>query len=360
MKELKINLGANSYPIYITSDYGRFGECLKKSGLSGKLAIITDSNVAKHQLVEFDSSLRDEGINADIFVISAGEKSKNLDTVRDIYDFLVNMKLDRNSGIIALGGGVVGDIAGFAAATFMRGINFIQVPTSMLAQADSSVGGKVGVDFRGAKNLIGAFYQPRLVYINVNSLKTLPRREMLAGLAEIIKHGIISDAEFFEYIEKNTAKILEYDPEALQYLAEKNCGIKGRVVEQDEKEKDLRAILNFGHTFGHAIESVSGFSLLHGECVSIGMAAAFRLAEKMGFVSGNTVERVEKLLAEVGLPVRCSGLKSDDIVDQLYMDKKVKNGRLLFILPRRIGEVFQIVIDDTSLIRSVIEEISLN
>lgn len=360
MIKLNINLDKNSYPIYITTEYGSFEKCLASSGITGKVALITDSNVEKYQLGDFEDALKTCDLKLEKYVIPAGEQSKNLETVKNIYKFLMDLKLDRDSALIALGGGVTGDIAGFAAATYLRGIKLIQVPTTMLAQADSSVGGKVGVDFQGAKNMIGAFYQPSFVYINVNSLRTLPKREIKSGLAEVIKHGIIMDRDFFDYIDYNIKRILDLDLEVLQYIVRVNCYIKGRVVEEDEKEKGTRAILNFGHTIGHAIESVSCFRLLHGECVSIGMAAAFRMAMKMDMVSEDTVNTVESTLVKAGLPVRFTGLNIEDIYRQLFLDKKIRNGKLMFILPKRIGEVIRINIDDERLIMEVLDEISKN
>ncbi|NMB34472.1 MAG: 3-dehydroquinate synthase, partial [Clostridium sp.] len=284
MAGLNINLGARSYPIYIKNDYEDIGRCINNARLSGKLVLITDSNVDRLQAPQCIEAFEEHGYHVDKFVIEAGESSKNLDTIKDIYEYLLGLNVDRNTSLIALGGGVVGDITGFAAATFLRGLSYIQIPTTLLAQADSSVGGKVGVDFEGSKNIVGSFYQPRFVYINVNSLKTLPKRQLQAGLAEVIKHGIIHDIEFFDYIDKNTRKIFEFDEVVLQYITKSNCSIKGAIVEKDEHESGLRAILNFGHTIGHAIETVMNFEFLHGECVSLGMVGAFKMAKSLGMI----------------------------------------------------------------------------
>jgi 3-dehydroquinate synthase len=272
---------------------------------------------------------------------------------------MIECKLDRTSTLVALGGGVVGDMTGFAAATYMRGINFVQVPTTLLAQADSSVGGKTGVDYDGHKNIIGAFYQPKLVYINVNTLKTLTKRDVSAGLAETIKHGIIMDQEFFEYIDYNLPKIFNFDENTLQYIAKMNCSIKGKVVEQDEKEDDLRAILNFGHTIGHAIETVQKFELLHGECVSIGMVGAFRLAKYLELVTEDTISKIKSTLVKAGLPVEIKGLDVDSVYNQMFYDKKVKDNNIKFVVPRRIGEVFQCIIEDSELIKKVLIDLSV-
>ncbi len=358
MIKLHIELGDRGYPIYITTSYEGIGKSMASARLYGRMVLITDTNVDKYQAEECLSSLGASGYSVSKYVIEAGEKSKNLDTIRDIYSFLNELKLDRGSTLIALGGGVVGDITGFAAATFLRGINFVQVPTSLLAQADSSVGGKVGVDFEGSKNMVGAFYQPKFVYMNVNTLKTLPVRELRSGLAEVIKHGIIRDADFFDYVDYNIKRIFSFDENILQYLAKVNCSIKGNVVEQDEKESDLRAILNFGHTIGHAIESAYNFELLHGECISIGMVGAFKMARILEMVDKGAEARVEKVFKEAGLPVRLDGMDTEQIYRQMFYDKKIKNNKLVFVLPKGIGEVIQVSIDDEALVKRVLEELS--
>lgn len=357
MIKLSVNLADRSYPIYITTDYSSIGKIITNARISGKMVLITDTNVDKYQSEECISVLKASGYEVYKYVIEAGEKNKNLDTVKDIYKYLVNLKLDRSSTLMALGGGVVGDITGFAAATFLRGINFVQVPTSLLAQADSSVGGKVGVDFEGAKNIVGAFYQPKFVYINVNSLRTLPKRELQSGLAEVVKHGLILDEEFYEYIDYNINKIFSFDDDVMQYIARTNCAIKGRVVEQDEKESEFRAILNLGHTIGHAVESVSNFELLHGECVSLGIVGAYKMARYLEMVDDETVTKVTNTLEKIGLPVRIGGIDVDKVYNQMFYDKKVRKSKLLFILPKRIGDVVQCVIDDEALIKNVLDEL---
>lgn len=357
MKTLCINLGERSYPIYITKDYLKIAHCMEKASLSGKVVVITDTNVDKYQGDLFMDSLRTFTEDLHKYVIPAGENSKNLDTIQSIYKYLVSIKADRKTVLVALGGGVTGDITGFAAATFMRGIPFVQVPTTLLAQADSSVGGKVGVDFEGYKNIIGAFYQPRFVFINVNSLKTLPLKELQAGLAEVIKHGLIKDRDFFEYIERNIDGIFEFDSDVLEYISEINCSIKGKVVEQDEKESGLREILNFGHTFGHAIESAYGFKLLHGECVALGMVAAYRMAFYLGRVNEEMCEKVENVMKKAGLPVRLPGIDIHDVCKRMFYDKKVKNNKITFVLPEDIGKVCRTIIEDMDLIKKVLSEL---
>lgn len=362
MHKLNINLGARSYPVYITNNYSSLGGCLSDNaaeiGTNGKLVMVTDSNVDKTQAADCVNELRKYGWEVCKFVLEAGERSKTLENVRAIYKFLVDVKAERNSVLMALGGGVVGDIAGFAAATYMRGIPLVQIPTSLLAQADSSIGGKVGVDFEGKKNIIGAFYQPKFVYVNVNSLKTLPRSELKSGLAETLKHAIIADENFFEFLSSNVDKIMGLDEQTLVHIAETNCTIKGGVVEEDERESGLRAILNFGHTIGHAVESASNFTLSHGECVSVGMVGAFKMAQRLNMVNENETARVASTLLKIGLPVKISGIDVYDIYKQMFYDKKVREGKLMFILPRRIGEVIRLAIEDEGLIIGVLREIA--
>lgn len=355
MVKLHLNLGERSYPIYVATDYEGLAKCMSSAKLGLKLALITDSNVDKYQSGKIMEVLNTTGREIYKLVIEAGESSKNLDTITNIYKFLMENKFERDSSLLALGGGVVGDITGFTAATYLRGINYVQVPTSLLAQADSSVGGKTGVDFEGNKNIIGAFYQPKLVYINVDSLRTLPKRELQAGLAEVVKHGIIRDPSLFEYVDYNVGKIFDYNADVLQYIAKANCTIKGEIVEQDEKEDELRAILNFGHTIGHAIESVSNYTLLHGECVALGMVGAFKMANYLEMVDEEAVSKVENILAKIGLPMRAGGFNTDEVLERMYHDKKVKNNRLVFILPKAIGEVIQLTIDDRELVRKSLE-----
>lgn len=357
MLKMNLNLGDRGYPIYISTDFTGLGKALTAARPGGKVVVVTDSNVEGFYGGDCMDILKDAGFEVSSHVIEAGEKHKNLDTVRDLYGSLLELKLDRNSTLLALGGGVTGDITGFAAATYLRGINFVQVPTTLLAQADSSVGGKTGVDFGGSKNIIGAFYQPRFVFINVNTLRTLPLRELRSGLAEAVKHGLILDPDFFEYIDYNMKKIFAFDENVLQYIAKMNCSIKGGVVEQDEREGDLRAILNFGHTMGHAIESVSKFSMLHGECVSVGIIGAYKLAVELGMTDKELLARVEAVFEKLGLPIRLPGFDVNAVYERMFHDKKIKGGKLNFILPRNIGEVIQISLEDEELIKRVLTDL---
>lgn len=340
MSGLIVNLGERSYQIHISPSFENLSEILVPYKQS-KVLVVTDSNVDGLYSNLCIEQIEKAGLQAFKFVFPAGEESKNLKTVSDIYKYCKENKFERKDIIIALGGGVAGDMAGFAAATYLRGIDFIQVPTSVIAQCDSSVGGKVGVDFEGSKNIIGAFHQPKTVYININTLKTLPEREFISGLAEVVKHGVIRDEDFFKYLEENVRGILHKREDTLSHIVKTNCSIKAGVVEIDERESGLRAILNFGHTVGHAVESESGFALLHGECVSLGMAAACSIAKKMGMLDNEASDRVVSLLERLNLPVRHKGLDVERVFAQMYYDKKIAGGRLTFVLPVRIGEVVQ-------------------
>ena len=356
LNKITVSLGERSYPIYISTDYSHLGEVFKK--VNSKVLIVTDTNVEKTQAPEFISCLKATGIEPVVYAISPGEKSKNLETISSIYDILLKNNFDRSSTLVALGGGVVGDAAGFAAATYYRGINFVQVPTTLLAQVDSSVGGKVGVDFKDYKNLVGSFYQPKFVYINVNSLKTLPEREIRAGLAEVVKHSIIKSPDLFEYIEYNKDKIFNLDESVLQYLIKENCSIKASIVEQDEREEDgTRELLNFGHTIGHAIESAHGFELLHGECVSIGMMGAFKLAQKLDMVSEEEVIKVQKLFSVLQFRTSFSKVSSEEVFKRISYDKKIKNGKTYFVLPKAIGEIYYLAVEDMNLVKEVVNEL---
>ena len=340
MTGLNVNLGERSYKIYVSPAFNNLLNILSSYKLS-KALLVTDSNVGRLHSEECTEQIKHAGIEVVNFVFPAGEASKNLKTVEDIYKICKDNKFERNDAIIALGGGVVGDLAGFAAATYLRGINFIQLPTSVIAQCDSSVGGKVGVDFEGGKNLVGAFYQPKTVYINVDTLKTLPEREYISGFAEVIKHGVIQDAEFFRYLEENVDGIQARNNDVLAYVVRSNCSIKAKVVELDERENYLRAILNFGHTVGHAIESVLEFSLLHGECVALGIVAACSISRTMGLINEEDMGRIVALLQKIKLPTMHEGLNVQKVYDQMLFDKKISGGKVNFILPKRIGEVVQ-------------------
>ena len=360
MDRLTINIPERSYQIHINNSFDFLFEAIKEAGinLNSKIVIITDHNVDRYYSDECSRILGEAGMSVFKIAIQAGEKSKNLETAASIFSYMVNNFIGRDDSILALGGGVVGDLSGFVAATYLRGVNFIQVPTTLLSQVDSSVGGKVGVDFLNYKNLIGAFYQPKLVYINTNCLKTLPPREVRAGMAEVIVHAIIMDKNFFYYIKRNIDRVFALESETLEYLIKVNCAIKGSIVEQDEKDKGIRAILNFGHTIGHAVETAAGFRLLHGECVSLGITAAFYLASYLGITTETIQEEVTDLLKKSGLPTKVQNISTDHIYDCMLHDKKHKDNRSLFILPVDIGKVLMHRVKDEGLIRKAISKIT--
>ena len=358
MIKINVALGEKSYPILIESSFGTLAKSLKQylSQDTSKVFIVVDENVEPLYSLEIQDILMQQYDFVQKIVIPAGENHKTLDTVTLIYDKLLDFGADRNCAIAALGGGVTGDMAGFAASTYMRGIKYIQIPTTLLSQADSSVGGKVGVDFKGYKNMIGSFYQPAFVYINVNTLRTLPKSEMMSGLAETIKHSVINDEEFFDYIEYNVNKVYNYDEETLLYIAKRNCSIKSEIVSEDEKEQGKRAILNFGHTFGHAFEKVSGFSISHGHAVVLGMICAFKLSELLGICSAKHTEKFINLIKKAGYETKFlhQHICLHEIIESMKRDKKAKNNRLKFILPKKIGEVFEIFIDDMSVVEKAL------
>ena len=309
-----------------------------------KALIVTDQNVQNPHGEVVRNSLADGGWQCEMFVMEPGELSKSLPVVSDLYDTLVEMKAGRQTVVFAVGGGVVGDTAGFAAATYARGIPFVQIPTTLLAHVDSSVGGKVGINHPKGKNLIGAFHQPLGVVIDTATLITLPERDYKAGLAEVIKYGVILDDEFFEYLEQNAEGLNERTPEVMQHIITRSCRLKADVVEQDEFEHTgLRAVLNYGHTFAHAFEALCQYGeLLHGEAVAIGMLYASRLAERLNMIDESVTERQLALVRAVGLPFSLPeqlNFSAEEMLARMRLDKKAVGGRLRFVLPTKIGEV---------------------
>ncbi len=342
MEQLTIDLGERSYPIYIGEGLlHQAAELFERHRISkaSPLMIITDENVAKHHLRLLRERLQAAGFRTVEAIVPAGEQSKSLSRLEQLITAALEGGLDRQSAVVALGGGVVGDLAGFTAASYMRGIRFVQVPTTILAH-DSSVGGKVGVNHPLAKNMIGAFHQPELVLYDTALLRTLPDREVRAGLSEVIKHGLIHDRSFVDWCAENAEKLLALDAEALQYALYQGCKIKSLVVAQDERENGLRAILNLGHTIGHALEAVAHYNeLLHGEAISIGMAGAAKLSVRMGNPP-HIYSETRQLLSRFGLPVRVPDhLAVDDIMQAMSHDKKFKAGSMVFIIPTEIGQV---------------------
>jgi 3-dehydroquinate synthase len=343
MRIVPVSLGRRSYQIKVGAGLlARLGAECAALKLGQRCAVITDANVGKKFAAAAVKSLSKSGFAPVLITVPAGEKSKSLATVEKCYDALARHRLERQSFIVALGGGVVGDLAGFVAATYLRGIPFVQVPTTLLAQVDSSVGGKTGVNLRAGKNLVGAFYQPRLVLCDLDALKTLPRREYVSGFAEVIKYGIIYDAVLFAQLERNLAKLLRRDAQILRDVIARCCEIKADVVGQDETESGLRAILNFGHTIGHAIENSSGYGkYLHGEAIAIGQVAAARLSQKLLGLSSGEVSRVEKLFVQAGLPVKIklSPAQRRKLFAAMKLDKKASGGEVKFVLAEKIGRV---------------------
>lgn len=341
MEKLRVNLGENSYDIRFSADFNGLTDAMASINAPKKLLIVTDTNVARLYSEDVETVLKNAGYDTMVYAFNAGEEHKNMVSILGICSACIEHKLDRKSMIVALGGGVVGDMAGFAAAIYMRGIRFVQIPTTLLSQSDSSVGGKTGIDFAESKNILGAFHQPKLVYMNVNTLKTLPKEQFISGMGEVIKHGIIKDADFFEYLIKNADNIKNLDTDTLIYMAKVNCGIKAKVVEYDEKESGLRAILNFGHTIGHAVESAYNFTMTHGACVGLGMIAASYIAYKRKMISHDDLKRIETMLDTYGFSCRVELPDNDNVWEFMQKDKKKLEGQLKFVLPVKIGEVMQ-------------------
>lgn len=345
MRVVNVALGDRSYRILIEPGKAALtalGRECAKLGLGKRCAVITDRNVAPLWLKACEGSLRQAGFDPIILTVPAGETAKSLRTVQSCYDQLAAHRLERKSFIVALGGGVVGDLAGFVAATYLRGVAFVQVPTTLLAQVDSSVGGKVGVNLKAGKNLVGAFHQPRLVFCALETLRTLPEREFRAGLAEVIKYGIIYDAPLFRRLERQLSKVARRDPGELAAIIARCCEIKAEVVSQDETETGLRAILNFGHTIGHAIENISGYGkYLHGEAISIGQTAAAWLSSQLTGLPERDAIRIGNLFAANGLPntVRLTPAQLQRLLAAMRLDKKVSDGEVKFVLAEQIGKV---------------------
>ena len=305
-----------------------------------KICIVTDSNVAPHYLQAAKDALENVCNRVESFTFQAGEPNKTLDTVADLYEHLIQQKFDRKDVLLALGGGVVGDLTGYAAATYLRGIDFIQVPTTLLSCVDSSIGGKTGVDFRGYKNMVGAFYMPRLVYMNFETFRTLPQREIACGMAEVIKYGYIQDASFLTWLTEKADALSAGDLDAYAQLVYTCCQCKREVVEEDPTEKGRRAILNFGHTIGHAIEKLMNFSLLHGECVALGMVGAGTICVTRGLISVKDLEKMRALLTTYRLPIALTDapFSPEKVLEIMQSDKKVQAGKIKFILLNGVGE----------------------
>jgi len=341
MERLGIELGERSYDILIGSRLRRrVGEFLKAICEPSRVIVITHPSINSLYGEEVIASFIAEDWTTDIIEVPEGESSKSLDQAEKLYDHLLALNCDRKSVLVALGGGVIGDLVGFVAATYQRGVSFIQVPTTLLSMVDSSVGGKTAVNHPKGKNMIGAFYQPRLVVGDLETLRTLSQKEYRAGLAEVVKYGVIADAKLFEFLETYHKEIINLDHKFLTHIIEISCAIKASVVEKDERESHYRMILNFGHTFGHAIESLTEYSqFVHGEAVAIGMVLAAQLSHSIGKCSEQVPKRLRDLLKKLGLPVDMPVLSSLDVIESLYHDKKTMDNKIKFVLVNEIGSI---------------------
>jgi 3-dehydroquinate synthase len=360
---VRVELGDRGYDIVVgVGLMAGMGDAVRARFGQRRAFIVTDTEVARHWLEPARRGLRAAGIETEHFVLPNGESTKSLENLQRLLDWLLSARVGRDGVVIALGGGVVGDLAGFAAAITLRGLDFVQVPTTLLSQVDSSVGGKTAINTVHGKNLVGAFHQPGLVVIDTSVLDTLPRREALAGYAEVVKYGLIRDPAFFDWLEVNGGKVLAGDPEARRIAVVESCKAKARIVAADERETGDRALLNFGHTFGHALEAEAGYDggLLHGEAVAVGMVLALDLSHEMGLCSGQDVDRTRRHFASVGLPMRIGAIKgtsawrAPSLVDHMRHDKKVLAGRMRFILARGIGDAFVTAEVDEALVTKVV------
>lgn len=347
------------YPVFVGwGILSEVGQRMRNLGLSGKAALIADSGVFDLHGEKALGSLTSAGFEAAAYVVPSGERSKSEEALSGIYDWMVEQRLERGSPVVALGGGVAGDLAGYAAATFLRGIPLLQVPTSLLAMTDSAIGGKVAINHHRAKNLIGAFYQPRLVLADVKTLETLPPRELTSGWAETIKHGMIMDPDLLDALERDIGRALALDPEMTTEIVKRSAGLKGKVVGGDEKEAGWRMILNFGHTIGHALEAATEYGeLLHGEAVSIGMMGAARLSQRHAGLGDQVIVRMSRLLGGFGLPTSMPGLDPDRLIDAMFLDKKVRGKAIRWVLLSDVGK--PVIRDDIPMesVREALEEL---
>ena len=343
---ITVDLGSRSYRIVVESGaLATVGARLRELGVGSRAALVSDAAILALYGKTVAASLEGAGLDVTTVEVPEGEAAKTLAVAERCWDALLGAGLDRTSTVLALGGGAVGDVAGFVAATYMRGVNFVQVPTTVLAQVDASIGGKTAIDHPKAKNMIGAFHQPRLVVIDPAVVRSLPEREFRSGLAEIVKHGIVLDADYFAEVERDAAALCARELPVVERIVGGSCRLKASVVERDERESELRHVLNYGHTIGHALEAATGYArFAHGEAVSLGIAAEARLALRLGLASDETVARQERLLAAVGLPVRAPAIDADRVVAAIARDKKARDGRVPFVLAPRIG-AFRLVYD---------------
>lgn len=332
------------YEIHLEQDFQKLPALLEELGYGKgrKVCIITDSNVAPLYLEELQKTLEQIFSYCTAYIFTAGEAHKNTDTVGNAYAHLIQHSFDRKDVLVALGGGVVGDLTGFTAATYLRGIDFVQIPTTLLSQVDSSIGGKTGVDFMQYKNMVGAFYMPKLVYMNLTTLKSLPKEQFFAGMGEILKHGQIKSAEYFWEVTNNYENIVLQELCALEEMIYGSCQIKRDVVERDPKEQGERALLNFGHTIGHAIEKLSDFKLLHGECVALGMVSAAYISMKYGSYTEEALQQLEEAIVHFQLPIRLNQpeFTVEEVLKATKLDKKMESGRIKFVLLSQPGQAY--------------------
>jgi 3-dehydroquinate synthase len=340
---LRVELGNRSYDIVAGSGLlAEAGDLMQRVLRQKRVVVVTDANVAKLHLKTLASGLAKAGIASEILILPPGEGTKDFAHYEKLCEDILALGIERSTALVALGGGVIGDLAGFAAATLLRGLDYVQVPTTLLAQVDSSVGGKTAIDVKAGKNLVGIFYQPVLVIADIDTLATLPRRELLAGYAEVVKYGLIRDRAFYDWLEQNGADLVKGDAELRRQAVLKSCRAKAEVVAADEREAGERALLNFGHTFGHALEAEAGFgqALLHGEAVALGMLMAFDLSARLGLCPKDSARRVRQHFEQVGLRTRLDAFDPGRLMARMRKDKKVKDGRISLILAHDIGQAF--------------------
>ncbi len=360
MQDIRVHLGSRSYSIVVGDGVlASVGHRLRALGAGPRAAVVSDPPIIKLHGETVLDSLRAAGFILTVIELPEGEEAKTLAAAETCWNALLQAGLDRTSTVLALGGGAIGDVAGFVAATYMRGIGFVQLPTTVLAQVDASIGGKTAIDHPQAKNLIGAFYQPRFVLVDPRIVLTLPEREFRSGLAEVVKHGIVLDAVYFADVERHVDLLLARDLGALERVIGGSCRLKASVVERDEREAELRAALNYGHTVGHALEAVTRYARwAHGEAVALGIAAAARLAQRLGHATADTVDRQERLLGAVGLPTRLPEIDHDAVLEAMRRDKKARDGKVPFVLAPTIGE-FRLVHDVPAAdVRAVLRELT--
>jgi 3-dehydroquinate synthase len=339
MQTLTVSLADRSYPIHIGNGLLGQADLIMPHLKRKQVAIVSNTTVAPLYMHALAQPLRDAGVSVIEIILPDGEAYKNNDTLQIIYDHLLQNRCERNTTLIALGGGVIGDLTGYAAATYLRGVPFIQVPTTLLSQVDSSVGGKTGINHPLGKNMIGAFYQPKLVLADIDTLKTLPQRELSAGVAEVIKYGLIRDADFFDWLETNMSALMALDPAVASYAIYRSCQNKAEVVAADEHEQGERALLNLGHTFGHAIENAMGYGVwLHGEAVATGTVMAADLSQRMGWLNATEVQRIKAILQAAKLPLDAPDFGAEEYLRLMQLDKKVSDGRIRLILQQGIGK----------------------